>query len=129
VIIFCRCPLTIWLVEIILDALCIPFVSLKSSMTADQRVETADLFNNPNASCSALVTNFTVGALGINIHDVCGLAVMMETAVNVCTLLQAIGRLHRIASASNLALIKPDLGERTPGGNQPLVLPRRQTTS
>ncbi|KAL4982726.1 P-loop containing nucleoside triphosphate hydrolase protein [Aspergillus falconensis] len=95
-LVFCRYPLCAWMVEMFLDALCVPFTTIKSSMDMEERASNAALFTNPAAECTVLVTTFACGALGLNLHDECARAILLETPANFNTLLQAIGRVHRI---------------------------------
>lgn len=47
-------------------------------------------------SSQALVTTFNCGSIGLNLHDHCSRVVIMEPALNLNTLFQAIGRIHRL---------------------------------
>ncbi|KAL3454916.1 hypothetical protein BJX64DRAFT_295588 [Aspergillus heterothallicus] len=84
-----------WLVEMFLDALGVPFTMIKSSMNMEQRTAACDYFNDPNSDCAMLLTTYICGAYGLNLQAACCRVVMLESAPNVSTVKQVAGRVHR----------------------------------
>jgi len=56
----------------------------------------ANQFNDPKTDIQILVTTYRTCAVGVNLHRACSDIVMVEPAINANTVLQAIGRVHRL---------------------------------
>jgi hypothetical protein len=83
-----------WMIEMFLDSLSVDFVSVRSTMQAQERISAVKRFTSGNNRCSALVTTFNCGGTGLNLHDVCARVIVMEPAMNLNTLFQAIDRVQ-----------------------------------
>jgi superfamily II DNA/RNA helicase len=70
-LVFCRYPLVMWLVEMFLDALGVPFTTIKSSMNMEQRTAAYGYFNDPNSDCAILLTTYIRAAYGLNLQAAC----------------------------------------------------------
>jgi hypothetical protein len=55
--------------EMFLDALGVPFATIKSSMSMEERTANAKLVNDKSQNCSCLVTNHACGALSPNLQE------------------------------------------------------------
>ncbi|KAI9370901.1 hypothetical protein BJX61DRAFT_544160 [Aspergillus egyptiacus] len=95
-LLFCSSPLVLWHVSMFLDAISVPFVTIRSTMNETTRSQSVAMFTDVNAQCDVLLTTYQVGAHGLNLHGACANVVLLESANNVSIILQAIGRLHRI---------------------------------
>ncbi|KAL4981348.1 P-loop containing nucleoside triphosphate hydrolase protein [Aspergillus falconensis] len=95
-LIFCRVPLTMWYVRMFLDAMGMEVVTIEATQTAEERAAAAAHFNSPASGCQALLTTFGCGSLGLNLHQACHRTVILETPPNTNTLIQSIGRTHRV---------------------------------
>lgn len=96
IILFTNWPLEQWLLAFFLDLLGINTVEIKSSMNLDQKQALMDDFNNPQMPISVLLTSFKACSVGVNLHRDCHKVCMLGMPENVNTLLQAIGRVHRL---------------------------------
>lgn len=96
----CEQPLTLWLVEMICDALSVPMVTIKSTANENQREEAARSFVAADSGVAVLAVTFKVGGCGLNLHHHCSRVVVMETPKNLNTLWQACGRVHRIGQGA-----------------------------
>jgi SNF2 family DNA or RNA helicase len=85
-----------WMTEMLLGLLEINFMAIRASTRPDDRVRITRQFNNKNNSTLVLLTTFRMCSLGINLQSSCHQMVVLETARNINTLLQAIGRIHGI---------------------------------
>lgn len=70
--------------------------SLRAGMATQERSLVAAQFNDPEYSMDALVVTYAMCSLGLNLHHTCNHVALMEPAVNANTVLQAIGRVHRL---------------------------------
>ena len=75
-------------------------LSLRASMSQSERTETIDKFNNADANVHALVTSLKVSSFGLNLQSCCSKLIIMAVAPNVNTVIQIIGRLHRLGQSS-----------------------------
>lgn len=66
---------------------------IHSVMTQEERSEIARAFNNPKTDIQVLVVTYTCARIGLNLHSRCHNIVLMESARNVNTELQAIDRM------------------------------------
>jgi hypothetical protein len=71
-------------------------LSLRSAHSHADRRETIRLFNDPAFPVDVLVTNFRTSSLGVNLQGCCSKTIIMDTAANVNTVIQTIGRIHRL---------------------------------
>jgi hypothetical protein len=71
-------------------------LSLRSAHSHADRRETIRLFNDPTHPVDALVTSFRTSSLGVNLQGCCSKTIIMDTAANVNTIIQTIGRIHRL---------------------------------
>ncbi|KAJ5745350.1 SNF2-related protein [Penicillium odoratum] len=95
-VIFCNWPMTLWLVQMLLNALSLDFVSITSHMGVSDRTEAIDCFNDPNNNCSVFITTYSLGAFGLNLQNNCSRLILMESAINNNRIFHAIGRMHRL---------------------------------
>ncbi|KAL4777915.1 hypothetical protein BJX76DRAFT_363239 [Aspergillus varians] len=95
-LIFCQWPLVLWYASMFLHAISVPFVSIRSSMNESARAQAKSAFTDPNSNISVLITTYAVGAHGLNLQGACSHVVLLEPALNLNTLIQALGRIHRI---------------------------------
>lgn len=95
-VIFCNWPMTVWLVQMLLDALSLEFASITSPMGIADRTEAMNRFNDPNKNCSVFITTYTLGAFGLNLQNNCSRLILMESAINYNRVFHAIGRMHRL---------------------------------
>ncbi|PIG89681.1 hypothetical protein AARAC_003424 [Aspergillus arachidicola] len=63
-LVFAHWPLVMWMTEMFLDALSIPYVVIRSQMTADQRNEAVAAFTASISPYKVLLTTYTCGAFG-----------------------------------------------------------------
>jgi hypothetical protein len=71
-------------------------LSLCAYHTAAQRREIIRNFNDPNFDCDVLVVGMKLGSIGTNFHKACCKTLILELPHNISTLIQCIGRTHRI---------------------------------
>jgi len=71
-------------------------LSLRSAHSHSDRRETIRLFNDPTSPVDVLVTNFRTSSLGVNLQGCCCKTIILDTAANVNTIIQTIGRIHRL---------------------------------
>jgi SNF2 family DNA or RNA helicase len=95
-IIFCEWPMVAWLVEMYLRMFGIPYLAIRSSTELNDRLVVMAQFNDLKDENLILVTTFRTCSLGINLQESCCNMVILEPAKNINTLLQAIGRIHRV---------------------------------
>lgn len=95
-IIFVRWPTVLWVVEMLLTALGLPHATIRATMTPDERTHAAAWFTSATPGCVVLLTTFSCGALGLNLHGQCSRVIVVEPAPNSNVLFQAIGRVHRL---------------------------------
>ncbi|KAE8357262.1 P-loop containing nucleoside triphosphate hydrolase protein [Aspergillus caelatus] len=99
-LVFTHWPLIMWMTEMFLDALSIPYIVIRSQMTTDQQNEAVELFTAPSSPYKVLLTTYTCGAFGLNLQTYCSRVVCMEPPLNLATLFQGSVRLHRIGQKS-----------------------------
>ncbi|KAJ5992493.1 SNF2-related protein [Penicillium sp. IBT 35674x] len=95
-VVFCNWPMTVWLVQMLLDALSLEFASITSPMGVTDRTEAINRFNDPNNNCSVFITTYTLGAFGLNLQNNCSRLILMESAINYNRVFHAMGRMHRL---------------------------------
>lgn len=95
-LIFCEQPLTLWFLEMLMDAWSVPAVTIKSTANDARREEAARAFDSSESNVAVLLVTFQVGAYGLNLHHACSRVVVAETPRNLNTLWQAAGRVHRL---------------------------------
>lgn len=95
-VIFCNWPMTVWLVQMLLDALSLEFASITSPMGVSDRTEAINRFNDTNNNCSVFITTYTLGAFGLNLQNNCSRLILMESAINYNRVFHAMGRMHRL---------------------------------
>lgn len=71
-------------------------LSLRSAHSHAERRETIRAFNDPNHPVDVLVTNFRTSSLGVNLQGCCSRTIIMDTPANINTIVQTIGRTHRL---------------------------------
>ena len=98
-LIFSHWPIVCWIIEMVLQRLCIKTVSITAAKTPEERALAAAEFNNPNSACQVLNTTYNTGGTGLNLHACCAIVILMEPAPNFNLETQAIGRVHRIGQA------------------------------
>jgi hypothetical protein len=65
-------------------------------MDLEARAVAINRFNDPSSGCQVLLTTFSCAASGLNLHEACYNIAILEAPLNISTLLQAIGRVHRL---------------------------------
>ncbi|KAJ5689111.1 hypothetical protein N7462_003503 [Penicillium macrosclerotiorum] len=99
-LIFCHWPMTMWVVEMFLDALSLDFVSIRAGMPSEMRTAAIAQFTKEVSTTNVLVTTYNCGATGLNMHANCSRVVLMEPALNFNSLFQTIGRIHRLGQTA-----------------------------
>ncbi|EFR05557.1 hypothetical protein MGYG_08572 [Nannizzia gypsea CBS 118893] len=95
-LVFLKSPMTLWLALLLLDLLEFKALVIHAGMDADEREQAARNFNDPAHDCQVLLTTYACGGVGLNLHGDCNTVILVEPALNVNTIIQAIGRLHRL---------------------------------
>jgi hypothetical protein len=95
-LIFCNWPIEQWLISFFLDLLCLQYSELKAGQGVSEKHKIMMDFNDPDSPIRLCVTSFKNTAVGVNMHKACHRIVMLSIPENVNTLLQCIGRVHRI---------------------------------
>lgn len=98
IIIVAHWPLILWVTEMFLNSLSIPFVTIRPSMSAKDRRKAITCFttSSPKRACQVLLTNFNCGAKTMNLHTRCSRMVVMEPPLSMKRLFHAIGGIHRV---------------------------------
>ncbi|PGG95128.1 hypothetical protein GX51_08320, partial [Blastomyces parvus] len=96
-----RWPHTFWLVEMFLHALGIKYGTIHAGMTLEERNEMINLVNSGSSGFQVLVFSFQCGSTGLNLHHTLSNLVIFEVPVNMNTLLQTIGRVHRLGQTKH----------------------------
>ncbi|PKX99086.1 uncharacterized protein P174DRAFT_447630 [Aspergillus novofumigatus IBT 16806] len=65
-------------------------------MTDGDRREAAEQFISADTKCDVLLTSYQCRAHGLNLHGQCSQVVLLEPPLNMNTLFQAVGRVHRL---------------------------------
>src|SRR5436853_6408229 len=68
-------------------------------MSASEKARTTDRFDDPGDSCPVLVCTFRSTAFGVNLQRGCHKLVLTGMPDNINTLLQTVGRIHRLGQA------------------------------
>src|SRR2546430_583764 len=95
-LIFVEKPMPLWQTEVFLDNLGMDVEVIRSQMDQEARAMAINRFNDPSSGCQILLTTFSCAASGLNLHEACYNVVVLEAPLNISTLLQAIGRVHRL---------------------------------
>lgn len=97
VVVFVVRPLAQWLIE----RICLlvggsNFLSVDSSLPAAAREEVFADFNDPSKSYDFLIVPMSIGGTSIELQNDCHRAVIFELPESIPTILNAIGRIHRV---------------------------------
>ncbi|KAH2400495.1 hypothetical protein KXV53_005296, partial [Aspergillus fumigatus] len=95
-LVFVHWPMVMWLVEMFLDSIGVNYVTIRATMTDSARREAAEQFISVDSKCDVLLTSYQCGAHGLNLHGQCSRVVLLEPPLNMNTLFQAVGRVHRL---------------------------------
>jgi superfamily II DNA/RNA helicase len=95
-LVFVTWPIEQWLVCCLLQNLGIDCMSINSGMSAAEKARVTDRFDDISDPCPVLVCTFRGTAFGINLQRGCSKLLMMGFPENINTLLQTIGRIHRL---------------------------------
>ncbi|KAI9775006.1 MAG: hypothetical protein M1839_001606 [Geoglossum umbratile] len=98
-LLFAEWPMVMWVTEMLLGLLDIPYFAIRASTKADNRTSIMRYFNDANHPTLVLLTMFRTCSLGINLQRACHRMVVLEPARNLNTLLHAIGRINRVGQA------------------------------
>ncbi|KAH3575054.1 hypothetical protein KXV95_007109 [Aspergillus fumigatus] len=79
-----------------LDSIGVNYVTIRATMTDSARREAAEQFISVDSKCDVLLTSYQCGAHGLNLHGQCSRVVLLEPPLNMNTLFQAVGRVHRL---------------------------------
>ncbi|PYH93872.1 hypothetical protein BO71DRAFT_326603 [Aspergillus ellipticus CBS 707.79] len=93
-VVFLQWPLIMWLTEMFIDALSLPYTVIRSSMSMKERVAAANYFTDPNSDCVVLLTEYNYVTPDLNLHKACSRAILLEPPLDMSVVLQAVGRLH-----------------------------------
>ena len=74
-------------------------MNLVAGMGFTERTKLCDRFTDPADTAQVLICNFRSASLGLNLQTCCHRVVMMDMPDNVNTVLQSIGRVHRLGQA------------------------------
>lgn len=96
VVLMVQWPATGWKLVGFLSMLNFQVVELKSSYSASERRRVVELFNDPTSGVEILVANGRVASYGINLHHASHDLVIVDPPQNVSSILQMIGRVHRL---------------------------------
>ncbi|KAI9374719.1 hypothetical protein BJX61DRAFT_532170 [Aspergillus egyptiacus] len=99
-IVIANWPLVLWVTEMFLNSLSIPFVSMRPNMPAEDRKKAISYFTSTKYRCQILLTNYTCGTKGLNLDRECSRIVILEPPLNNKILFQAIGSVHRAGQKS-----------------------------
>jgi SNF2 family DNA or RNA helicase len=95
-LVYCNWPFTRWLVEMFLSAIGLHFEVIRAGMSQEARSTAIAHFINPESTTAVLLTTFSCGAVGLNMHDRCSRIVLFEGGQNYNSVFQTIGRIHRL---------------------------------
>ncbi|KAH8422486.1 uncharacterized protein LDX57_000239 [Aspergillus melleus] len=95
-IIFCINPRVRWLVEMFVTALGIGFSAIRLGTRANAKFKISADFTNRGSSDRVLLSTFQCTSQGLNLHRCCSRIIVLQTPRNLSTLVQAIGRVHRL---------------------------------
>jgi hypothetical protein len=99
-LIFCQYPMVQFCVENFFKVLCFKTLGLRAGMSLGERAHTAARFNDPADDGQILVVTYATCSVGLNLHGSCSDMVMVEVAMSANTVLQAIGRIHRLGQSN-----------------------------
>ncbi|KIX01027.1 uncharacterized protein Z518_10093 [Rhinocladiella mackenziei CBS 650.93] len=94
--IYCNWPTTQWAVGCLLHNLGVAYYNLWPSTTLARKEEILKQFNDPTDPAMFLIANTRSSALGLNIQGACHKILILEMPDNINTVIQTIGRVHRI---------------------------------
>ncbi|KAG4444508.1 hypothetical protein IFR05_000099 [Cadophora sp. M221] len=89
-------PMPQWDLETLLELLHFKALSLCSHHTAAEREAILKMFNDPKEDWDVLLVGFRLGSVGMNFHGCCHKMLVLELPHNVNSMLQGIGRVHRL---------------------------------
>jgi hypothetical protein len=95
-IIFSNWPLEQWLIVCFLKLMGIATAEIRSNMDNEEKAENAARFDNRHDETMVLVSSFKASGVGLNLQHACFQIVMMAFPENINSLLQAVGRAHRL---------------------------------
>lgn len=95
-LVFVHWPMVMWLVEMFLDSIGVNYVTIRATMTDSAQREAAEQFISVDSKCDVLLTSYQCGTHGLNLHGQCSRVVLLEPPLNMNTLFQAVGRVHRL---------------------------------
>jgi superfamily II DNA/RNA helicase len=98
-LIFVSWPPEQWIVTMLLRNLGIPSMALTSALSAAEKAAITNRFDDPDDPSRVLVCTFRGTAFGVNLQTGCHKLVMMSIPDNINTLLQTIGRIHRLGQS------------------------------
>lgn len=97
VIILCRWPVVLWVLQMFMSFIGIPYVTIRSSMPQDSRLEALDMFtSNKRGGPRVLLTTYHYGAMGLNLQSACANMILVEQPGNTNVIFHCIGRVHRL---------------------------------
>lgn len=96
VVFFVNWPHTQWGLDALLFNLGLPYYSIWPETTAADKADILAKWNDPDDDAQFLILNSRSSALGLNIQGACSKVVILDMPDNIPTLIQIIGRLHRI---------------------------------
>ena len=99
VLVFVTWPIEQWLVCCLLGNLGVDHLAVTAGMSASEKARTTDRFDDPGDSCPVLVCTFRSTAFGVNLQRGCHKLVLTGMPDNINTLLQTVGRIHRLGQA------------------------------
>ncbi|RHZ46015.1 C-terminal helicase domain-containing protein [Aspergillus thermomutatus] len=95
-LLFVHWPMVLWLTEMFLDSLGVRYATIRAQMGENARREAAERFTKPISDCEVLLTSYQCGAHGLNLHSECSRVVLLKPPLNMNTLFQAVGQVHRL---------------------------------
>ena len=81
-------------------------------MTSSERATVINCFNDPGDTCDVLVISARSFDQGVNLQRCCTKLVIIDLADNVNSILQMIGRLHRLEQSKIQAVFIVSLDHR-----------------
>ncbi|KAJ4397493.1 hypothetical protein N0V93_001723 [Gnomoniopsis smithogilvyi] len=111
-VIFVVHPLAQWMIErVCLLVGGFNFLSVTSSLSATEREEVFSVFNNPAKHYNFLIVPMSIGGTSIELQNDCHKAVIFELPDSFPTILNAIGRIHRVRQRHQQEVIILSLAE------------------
>ncbi|KAL1623787.1 hypothetical protein SLS54_004248 [Diplodia seriata] len=99
-------PLMAWYFELVLQFLHVETHVLHADLTAPERQNLVDSFNDPKSSLKCLILMYNVSSQGVNLHGASNVAFVATGAINAGLEMQAWGRLIRIAQKKPVTIIR-----------------------